>query len=481
MRKIFALLLFACVAAASNMTVLAPVKSVTAYSNGYAFVSRDGQVSFPQGETTFHIINFTPSALSHSITPQLAASGSRISEHYVYSMSWKESANKTEYFSLERLLNASVGKTISFMSGNDSVDGTLVWFGEGMVGVAASGGQGVTVYKVSDLKRVTLPATNYSEVVQVNTTKSERGLAVTASGASGSGRLSASYISAGAEWAASYKYYIQSEADSGTGLMQGRATVSNGAGEDWENITLKLVVGNPRIVPESRLFYYSYDRVKTKDYAGGIAPIAAESSFNQFTPTQVSAYYVYSLSVPATIRSGEERTLPLLENNVTYKRELFWDTYQSMPEKVFILNNTGGESWAEGVVGVYLNGEFLGESTADYTPRGKEARITVSDMPDIKVKKETLNQSSTATTNSRTTVYKIRLTIENGMSERAKIRVNDHMYSGDQVTLISSNPSAEQKPENVLEWKPEIAAGGSQEIVYEYSVTNFFTDSRLPY
>ncbi|MDD5318041.1 MAG: DUF4139 domain-containing protein [Candidatus ainarchaeum sp.] len=481
MKKVFALLLFACIATAANMTVQAPVKSVTAYSNGFAFVARSGQVSLPQGTTTLHVVNFTDLAVPHSITPSVSVPGSRVAEHYYYTITLTESTNATEYFTLGRLLNQSVGKTVSFTAGNDSVSGTLVWYGDGMLGVSASGGSGVSVYRISDLGRMTLPATSYSEAKQVNTTKTERGLAVAASGASGTGTLSLSYVASGAEWAASYKYYISSEADAGTGTLQGRATVTNNAGEDWDNVSLKLVVGNPHIESYAAPFRFYDQAGNAKSYAAG-ATAAPEAAFNQFTASPLSAYYVYALGVPATVKNGEERVLPLLENNVSYEREYFWDTYQATPEKVFIVNNTGGEAWAEGVIGVYLNGEFLGEASADYTPRGKEARVSVSGLPDIKVKKETVNQSSTATANSRTTTYRMRLTLENGMAEDVKLRVDDHLYGGDKVELVSSSLAAELKADGVIEWKPQISQGGTLEIAYEYSVTNYYVvETPRPY
>jgi hypothetical protein len=474
MRQVIALLLLAGFALAANVTVSAPVTNVTLYSNGFSFVQRGGEVALPGGEATLHIVNFSTSALASSITPSLSSGQAR--QFYPYYYNYNESRNETQYFSIERLLNDSVGKTVSFVSGNDSVSGTLSWHGEGMLGVSAQGG--ISVYRVSELRQLTLPVSQASSVVQVNESKSERGLAVVATG-SGSSRLSVSYISSGTGWQASYRYRISSESASGSGTMRGYATIDNGAGEDWKDVNLRLVVGSPRI-QQSSPFYYpypSYAKTVSAD-AAGAAP--AESTFNQFTPQVVSAYYVYTLDVPATVLAGEERSIPLLENQIGFKRELFWDSSYESPQKVFILNNTGGESWASGPVAVYLGDEFIGQGMADYTPRGQEARIVVSDMPDLKAKKEILNQTSTTTSNSRTTRYSVKLTIQNAAGEDATLRINDQMYYGDEVRLVSSSLPATEKPGRVLEWNPTVQQGKTLEITFEYTVTNYYTDIR-PY
>ena len=464
--------MFACAALAANVTVDAPVTGVTLYSNGFAYSMRAGSVSLPGGSHTLHIINFTDFAIQSSITPNISPGA--ISEHYYYTMNWNETKNETTYFDLETLLNASIGKQVSFSTGNDSIIGTLVWFSGGRIGI--SSGSGVTVYNIADLKRITLPATSYSEVKQVNESKSEHGLAIGEKGAAGTASLSLSYLVAGAQWDASYKYYITSEAANGSGTMHGWAGVYNGAGEDWNNVALKLVVGNPRIQSYYSPFRYPYNNVPMPQKSYEAAAGAVPSIDTSFTPSQVSAYYVYALASPATVLQGETRSLPLLEKQIDYKREFFWDTSNTYVEKIFILNNSASESWAPGVASVYLNGEFIGEDQIDYTPKGSEARVTVADLPDIKAKKETLNQTSTANGRTRTTYYKMRLKIDNKMGETVVLRINDRMYSGDEVTLLSSTITPQVKPGNVLEWNVPIAGGNALEVVYEYTVTDYYIE-----
>jgi len=463
---IFVFALFAAVAFAGNLTISVPVDSVTLYSNGYSFVTREGNISLP-GDSTLHIINFTALASQYSITPKM--SGVRLIDYYPYTMQWNETTNQTRYFSLDSLLNQSIGKSISFKSSNTSITGTLAWYSNEMVGISQS--NGVSIYKISEISDLSLPATRFSE--QINETKTEHGLALTVSG-TGQKNLTVSYLTSGATWSAAYKYYISSEANSGTGNLQGYATISNNADEDWENASLRLVVGYPRIAQASiyDYHYYSVGKIAGTD---AYAP-SAETSFNSFSSSQISAYHVYSLEGRATVRNGEARTMPLLEEPLSYKREYFWDTSSTYPEKIFILNNTA-EPLASGTASVFLGNEFLGEASINYTATGSEARVSVSDMPQIATKKETLNSTTTTAaangSTARTTTYVMKLTLKNALDESATLRINDQMYYGDVVSLVSSSTPATQKPGNVLEWNPTIPAGGSLEITYVYRTTTY--------
>lgn len=460
----FALALLALAASAANMTVSTPVTGVTLYSNNYAFVTREGAAQLPPGAVTLLITNFTRSAVINAVSPSL--SGRLLSEFYAYDREYNISANATSPITLERLLNRSIGRDVSFTINGSQKSGRLLWFGSDRIGVASNGG--VSLYRLSDVTQLTVPVQQLME--EQNETKREHGLALgVRPGAEGRSGVALTYLVGGPSWAAHYKYYISSEGSSGTGALQGWANVMNNGGEDWENVTLRLVVGYPHLT----LFYAAQ---RNYDYAesAGIAGAAPSPMAPQFTASQVSAYYVYTLQAPATVRDGESRNLPLLESETRYRREYFWDTSETMPEKVFFLNNTGDESWAAGVFRVYLNGELLGEASADYTARNREARVSVSDLPDIHTEKESLNQTTRDDGRSRTTRYEYRLAIENTMGEDADLRINDRMVSGDAVALVSSTLPATQKPGHILEWNAHIAKGQKLEIGYVYEVTNYY-------
>lgn len=457
---LLAFALVASISLAANMTINAPVTEVTLYSNNYAFVTRSGTAQLPAGGITLLIANMTRSAVTNSISPTIT--GASLSEFYTYNREWNETVDRVPV-SLWDLLNRSMGSNITFIAANSTKTGKLVWFDSEFIGIASN--SGVTIYKLEGISQLTSPVSQFTE--EVNETKSEHGLALGVQGSGGQGSARLTYLVQGPGWEAHYKYYMGSEGKSGTGTLQGWANVQNEGGEDWNGVRLRLVVGYPHLT----MFYLPRYYAKA-DYAAGAAEAAPSAP--QFTPSQVSAYYVYTMQVPATVKDGESRNLQLFERGVGYKREYFWETSKNSPEKIFILNNTGNESWAAGVFRVYLNGDLLGEERADYTARNREARISVSDLPDIHATKESVNQTTREDGRSRTTSYKFRLTLENTMDEAIDLRINDAMYSGDQVRIISSSLPAMQKPGNVLEWNAHMEKGQTLEIDYEYEVTNFY-------
>jgi len=64
------------------------------------------------------------------------------------------------------------------------------------------------------------------------------------------------------------------------------------------------------------------------------------------------------------------------------------------------------------------------------------------------------------------------------MGEDISLRINDEMNPGDEVKLISSTIPAQIKPQNILEWNMEMKKDSLAEIVYEYTVTNYYIEPR---
>lgn len=466
MKLVVAVLLLACVAFAANVSIEAPVKSAVLYSNGFCYSVREGAVQAPSGESLFKIENFTKSAFFSSVSA--SASSGAIAEIYQYLEEWNETTSEKALLSFEKLLNMSLNSEITFITGNSTKAGKLVWFDERNIGVVSGGV--FSIYPTSQLAKLDSPIGEFSEDVEKNESKRESGLAIRVVNASaGEHKLRLGYLSSGSSWSPNYKFYLQEESQKGIGTLHGWAEVSNSGGEDWDRISLTLVVGYPRISRQQYVNYdYAYKQAYSEEFAMGAAPNVEPS----FTSAPFSSYIYYSLASPATIKSGESRQLPLFTRQQEYEREYFWDTSRQSPEKVFILNNTGSAARAAGIVSVYLNGEFLGEAPVAHTPLNQQMRVAVSDLPDIHVKKEEINQTSTEEYRSTTIRYKQRLAVTNAIGEKLTLRINDQMRYGAEVRFISSSAPALQKPNRILEWNVTVESGETALIDYEYDVTS---------
>jgi len=479
MKRLFSILIafffFSGLIVAGNVTLEAPVSDVTVYSNGYGFMVREGTADLEGGGTTLKIADFTPNAIVSSVS--IADSLGYAESIWRYSDVWNESKTKEAPYSLEVVLNKSIGEEVSVKIEGMEVSGTLAWYSDEYVGVST--GNKTLIYPLDSIDEFSTPVSDLIEEIEYNETKRETGLAFTQDAVAGQHSYKLAYLASGPSWSAHYKFYIGEEEDSGTGSIRGWAEVSNNVGEDWEGVNLRLVVGNPNIVSPSFGF-----RAKTNDYypqaesmdyyaAGAAVPTPAPS----VGVSAVSSYYVYSLSGPQMVLGGESRELPLFSSDLEYEREYFWNASigSSTVSKIININNTGDESWAAGVFRVYSGGEFIGENNVGYTQKGDEARVAVSSMPEIEVSKVTVNTTTTEGYKSSTTVYEMRLTVSNYMSEDVELRVQDQMRSGDQVTFNSATMNPASLPNRLLEWNIPIPAGKKKVIDYTYTVRNEYS------
>lgn len=448
-----------------NVSVQIPVTDVTIYSNGIAFVKRDRTLDLAAGELSLLIKNFTSSAVVESVSVSDDKGGIREVARYTI----VRSKNETKYLTFEEILNESIGSNVSALTKNGLRSGVLSWFGSDSLGITA--GNKFTVLKFEDIEEFETPISKYKKDVEVNET--EKGLRIDELSTAGSHKISISYLTPGVSWNAHYKYYINSDTDSGEGELQAWAGISNNAGEDWKDVKLKVVVGYPHMLSYGSFVDYARKQLTN---IGGVAYAAeaAPSVISDFVSAFVGEYYIYTLSEPATLNDGETKNMPLFGNIVKFKKEYIWDTRWERPHKVYKLNNSLDQSWAAGTARIYLNGEFIGEDSIQYTPKLKEAEVTVADVPEIVVKKLVNSTTGKEYSYSRTTTYSVVLTIENRKDERVKLTVRDWMNSGDVVTLIASNPPAKREEQNKLEWEVELGKGESRAISYTYTVTNYY-------
>jgi hypothetical protein len=446
------------------MTV--PIKEVTVYSDGFSSILRSGNETVPLGDVELFLQNFTQSAIASSIS--VWDNGGSIREIGLYSREHVETKNVSKLLSFGELLNKSIGKEISLTINGKETNATLLWYDEGRIGI--SDGSGIKVLLMENAGEISLQVSEYNKTEKEDTPVYEKGLRIREDSQADKHSLDMNYLVSGASWDPNYKYYITEDKNKGVGSLQGWAEVTNGAGEDWENITLNVVVGYPHIVSYVYYPYLSYTNV---GYGGAMEKAAAPSIAPSVEVAPVSEYIVYKITLPISLKSGEVSNYPLFDRQTPFTREYVWDTYWQMPRKIYKLNNTGGESWAAGTARVYLDGEFIGEDRIEYTPKGKEAEVYVSDVPDVVVKKETINSTTKEDSGVRITTTVIKLTIENKKTENMELTVKDRMDWGDEVTLVKSDPPATVKPDNMLEWKMSVEKGKTAEINYEYVIKNY--------
>ena len=457
-------LLSVCFADRVNISVQVPVTDATVYSNGFAFIKRSNTLDLTGGEISLLIKNFTPSAVVDSISVNDDKAGVREISRY----ETIKQRTETRYLTFGEILNGSVGSSVRALTKNGWQSGVLSWFSADKLGIKVE--DKFVVLKFDDIEQLEAPYSKYKQDVVINET--ERGLRVDESSTGGTHRISMNYLVPNVGWNVNYKYYISSDSDKGDGTMEAWADVSNNAGEDWENIRLKVVVGYPHMFS-----YYSinsrYDA--TSAYAPkALSEMAGGSALSSFVSSYLGEYYVYTLGNPITLKNGETRNLALFENSVKFRRQYIWDTTWTRPHKVYEINNTADQSWGSGTARIYLGGDFIGEDNIAYTARGKEAEVTVADVPELVAKKQVNSTTAPEYKNARTTTYKVVLSMENRKEEDVELTVRDWMNSGDVVELSSSTITPKREEQNKLEWTVHLNKGETGTISYTYTVTNYY-------
>jgi len=443
-----------------NVSVQVPVKEVTIYSNNMAFAIRSATINLGTGDFSLLLKNFTASAVMESVS----ASDDKGEIENIISYQLNTTKLETKYLSFEEILNKTVGSSVRVLTKNGLKNGSLVWFASDKLGIRSE--KGITIISIADIEEFETPLATYTKLEEVS--EKEQGLRIDEKSSMGSHSILINYLVPDANWEANYKYYFNSDEKSGSGTLQGWAKISNNVGEDWENIKLSIVVGYPHMLS------YLIPQPIQKLYAAEALGAGAPSVVTDFISAFLGEYYVYTLKEPVTLADGDTKYLPLFDKAVNFAREYVWDTNWERPHKVYKLSNNQDESWASGIARVYLKGSFIGEDRISYIAKGKEAEVTVADVPDLVVKKETNSTTGKEYSNARTTTYSVILTIENRKDEDAELVVRDRMVSGDTVSLVSSNPPATRKADNLLEWKVTIQKGQKKEIIYTYTVTNYY-------
>jgi len=455
------LLLFSgMVFAAQNISLDAPVKEVMLYSNGFAYATREGNASLGAGEFALIIENLTENAMDASIS--VLDSAGTVLEIARYSEEITKRLNRTRLLSFEEVLNASLGKDVTVLLDGSQKAGKLAWFDEGRIGISSQAG--VDIIAIEDIKELRAPVSELNKTEEYNESEWRKGVrAVVRAGAPASHSVSIGYLASGASWSEHYKLYMDSDAAEGNAILQAWADIGNNAGEDWENVTATVVIGFPRILSWWRPYF-----AKGIERALSAPAPAPQEAIAEAAPALAAGYWTYTLPYPISVKDGESSTRPLFSKIIPFKREFVWETDEDRPHRNYRLNNTGVESWGEGVVRAYIGGKFIGEDRMEFAPPGAEKEVYVADVPEIEVKKAVLNESSREENNVRETRRKVELSMENRREEASELIVRDRMGYADVVVLVSASEQPVQKPGNVLEWKVPLGKGGKKTITFEY-------------
>ncbi|TVQ36631.1 MAG: hypothetical protein EA384_13815 [Spirochaetaceae bacterium] len=249
------------------------------------------------------------------------------------------------------------------------------------------------------------------DMIRTARTVDSRELIVRAEGR-GTRTIVAAYVREVPVWKATYRLVI---GDGDRHLLQGWALVENPVGEQWQNVSLTLVAGDPvsfRMPLASPLYrerpYTGFplsETVLPPHYAdalpgrGGAEELAAappsERRSIQVDRAEVFAgrgvesaadaqpagvFHRYVVRRPVSMAAGSASMVPIVQSHVAAELLSIYDpqTHASLPMSGVRLVNSSGAALSAGPIVVYEGGGYAGEAVLRYLGQGGERLLSFS-------------------------------------------------------------------------------------------------------
>lgn len=487
MRKIiiFEVLLLAVVCStlnscATSVEVKTRISEVVVYPQ-VSLIYRAGSVG--GGYSYYTDVNSTPYGNSVRI------SGRNISVYETTVEAVREATETSRQTLIESLLNSRLKKRIRFGYGGGTTEGTVEGFRDGWLLLS-------NFRDPNTNESIPFMVLNYNTITRFMLSESPVSLFTNAfstitSGYYGyqmqpgkyriswestkaEGEVGVSYLAGGLSWNPFYRLDLS---DDGAHLEY-MAQVTNGLNENLGDVDMKLVAGKIRI--EGIGGHYGGYMTASQRAMGYAEEALYAPSVHSATVSAVGEYEVYDLDRKISIKPGQTKNLPLFDDDVESKKTYVWDAradtnyygYSSWEtdvgrnvQVIYSIRNTG-KTWSHGTVFVYRDGILIGSDSIEWTPKGREAKVTVGMAPDIEVKKSHTKKRISG-------VYRydhnVTLWLKNYKTEKVKVKIMD-VFSEYAQGLEASVPYTE-KPGNLMEWNININPGEEKTLTYIFHTT----------
>lgn len=209
-----------------------------------------------------------------------------------------------------------------------------------------------------------------------------------------SARVEISYFTSGISWSAQYIGVLANDEASMT--LTGFVNVSNRSGEEYDNATVRLVVGSIHLVEQiAGLAGGARERAK-KEAEGEMRRASRNSDKKDIVKEGLSEYYIYTVEGTETIPHGWSKRLEsFVQAGVPVKTVYTYDArkYGAYLTKLLTFKNNeehklGREPLPEGVVRLYrsMGGNalsYVGEVATPYIAKNDEIKVNAG--PDAEV------------------------------------------------------------------------------------------------
>ena len=211
-------------------------------------------------------------------------------------------------------------------------------------------------------------------------------------------------------------------------------------------------------------------------YGGSASESSTPSSFS------MEEFVVYTIPYKVSLIKGETKKIQLQTSDVEIVEEFVYDATHLRPQRNYYSTWNGeevgkvkkilkvknnGKTWPAGTVHVFQDYMLIGQDGIEWTPKGREAKVTIGVASDIVAKKKvTVKEISPEDRHHDDYEYKITILLTNYKDEEVTVKVFDNFASN--ALDLTSNPDFEEKPGNKMSWEITLKPGEEKEIVYNY-------------
>jgi len=295
------------------------------------------------------------------------------------------------------------------------------------------------------------------------------------------------YMISGISW--NSEYFLDTftpfeDQDEDNSRLEHWAVITNNLDVDFTDVNVRLVSGDIKLensgieygsvafsMTAAQLFINQYD-----------SKVGGSSSSSEPSIMTMQEYEVYTLPYKVTLKKGEIKKIQIQTCDVEITEEFVYDATHFTPsrnsyrvweneevgkvQKILKLKNNG-KTWPQGMVSVYQDYILIGQDGIEWTPNGREAKVTTGVASDIVAKKKaTVKETSPDDRYKDDYKYTITIELVNYKDKQVTVKVFDRFVSN--ALELKSDPNFEEKPGNEMVWEITLGPGEEKEIVYTY-------------
>lgn len=303
----------------------------------------------------------------------------------------------------------------------------------------------------------------------------------------GSRKVTLLYIVSGVSWKSEYfldTFTPFEDAEADNSRLEHWGILTNNLGIDLKEVNVRLVAGdiklnNPSSSTNRGLYAMSAAQVYLDGYVGSYSGSSTPPTPSSFT---MQEFEVYTLPYKITLKKGETKQIQIQTCNVEIVEEYVYDATHFKPgrntystwddeangkvQKILKVKNNG-KTWPAGIVNVYQDYMLTGQDGIQWTPKGREAKVTIGIASDIEVKKKATSvRINPDDRYNKDYDYTVTIQLKNYKDKEVTVKIFDNFVSD--ALDLKSKPDFQERPGNQMSWEITLGAGAEKEIVYTY-------------